>query len=75
MYLGVVTDPKSPEPPGTEYKRRFNREINFSDLAVNVLPLRSVYLKDPLLENRILGGIFCFFAGTGDFSFTNRPES
>ena len=44
IYLGGVTDPKSSESPGTKCEHRFDREINFSELAVKVLWLGAVYI-------------------------------
>ena len=44
IYLDDVTVPKSSGPSGAKYKRRFDREIDFSDLAVKVLLSDAVYI-------------------------------
>ena len=43
IYLDGVTVPKSSGPSRTKHKRRFDRENDFSDLAVKVL------LSEPVL--------------------------
>ena len=42
IYLDDVTVPKSSGPSGAKYKRSFDREIDFSDLAVQRLLIATV---------------------------------